>query len=72
MLKSTLTGEYFDERDSVRLVNPKQACFYWTRGVKPLSIYPSKNFKTNEPCLVFIFSRTKTKDLYEEWMKKKH
>jgi len=68
MMKSSLTGEYFDEKDAIRLVNPKQACFYWSNGVKPLSIYPSKDMYSGEPVLVFIFSRSKTKELYEQWM----
>ena len=72
MLKSTLTGEYFDEKDSVRLVNPAQAAYYWSQGVKPLSIYPSKNWKTGKPVLVFIFSIAKTQELYNEWLQEEH
>ena len=67
MMKSSLTGEYFDESDSIRIINPKQACYYWSRGIKPLSIYPSQDFKSGEPILVFLFSKTKTKEVYEEW-----
>lgn len=71
MLVSSLTGKYYDEKDSIRLVNVKQAAFYWANGVKPLSIYPGEDFKTHEPILVFIFKRSETKDLYKEWIEKK-
>ena len=68
MLMSSLTGEYYDENDSIRIVNIKQALFYWINNVRPLSIYPGKDLKTGEPILVFIFKKSKTKDLYKEWL----
>lgn len=71
MLQSSLTGEFFDEKDAVRILNPKQASFYWARGIKPWSIYPSKDLRTDEPIIVFLFSRSKTKELYEEWQNRK-
>lgn len=51
----------------IPIVNPKQAAFYWHRGVKPIDIYPSISTNTNEPILVFVFSRNDTYMLYEEW-----
>lgn len=72
MLLSTLTGEYYDESDSIRVVNPRQAAFYWGKcGVKPLSIYPGTDFKSGADILVFVFSKSKTKDIYQEWLKTK-
>ena len=71
MLQSSLTGEIFDEKDAVRILNTRQAGFYWSRGIKPLSIYPSKDLRNNEPVIVFLFSRSKTQGLYEEWQNKK-
>ncbi len=71
MLESSLTGELFDEKDAIRIINPKQASFYWSRGIRPYSIYPSKDFKTGDPIIVFLFSRSKTQELYEEWQKKR-
>lgn len=68
MLISSLTGKHYDEKDSIRLVNPKQCAFYWSRGVKPLSIYPGKDLKTGEDILVFIFRISETKELYKEWI----
>ena len=73
MMKSSLTGEFFDERDSIRIVNPKQAAFYWgKKGLKPLNIYPSQDFKTGEDIIVYIFSKSKTQEVYEEWKKRGH
>ena len=68
MLYSSLKRQYYDEEDSIRILNTKQAAFYWgTKGIKPISIYPSTNFKTGEQCIVFIFSRSQTHEAYEEW-----
>ena len=73
MLQSSLTGEMFDEKDAIRIINPKQAAFYWaTGGIKPYSIYPSKDFNTGDPIVVFLFSKEKTGDIYKEWLKQKH
>ena len=72
MILSTLTGKYFDENDSVRLVNTKQCAFYWgEKGIKPLSIYPSTDLNTGEYILVYIFSKSKTQEAYREWQERK-
>jgi hypothetical protein len=72
MLQSSLTGEFFDEKDCVRIVNPKQAAVYWSEyGIKPFSIYPSKDLNDNSPIIVFLFSKSRTKDAYEKWTKQK-
>lgn len=71
MLISSLTGKYYDEKDAIRIVNTKQAAFYWKNGVKPISVYPGDDLKTGELILVFVFSKSKTKDLYKEWLKTK-
>ena len=69
---STLRKIEYDEKDAIRIVNPKQAAFYWSKGLQPLSIYPSKDLNTSEPMLVFIFSRSKSKPLFEEWCSRSH
>jgi len=72
---SEVTSEYRNKKyqttGTVRLLNQKQAAFYWANGVEPLDIYLSRNFETGEPRIVYIFSREDTKDLYEEWIKQK-
>lgn len=72
---SEVTSEYRNKKyqttGTVRLLNQKQAAFYWANGVEPLDIYLSRNFETGEPRIVYIFSREDTKELYEEWIKQK-
>lgn len=72
-MNNTVTSEYRNKKyqttGTVRLLNQKQAAFYWSRGVEPLDIYLSKNFDTGEPRIVYIFSREDTKELYEEWQR---
>lgn len=73
MMLSTLTGEYYDENDAIRLVNTKQCAFYWgVKGIKPLSIYPSKDIKTGENILVYMFSKSKTQEAYKEWIERRN
>jgi len=50
------------------IVNPKQAAFYWSKGVEPIHIYPSIDSRTNTPIVVFVFERSETYSLYKEWL----
>ena len=36
-------------------------------NVYPVDIYPSVDFNTGRPILVYIFEKEKTRDLYEQW-----
>ncbi len=69
---STLRKITYDENDAIRIVNPKQAAFYWHRGLQPISIYPSKDYVTDDPIIVFIFKKSDTKELFTEWCERKH
>ena len=73
MIKTTFKIKYYDDKDAIRILNPKQSAFYWSNGVEPLDIYPSKNHETNEPVIVYIFSRSETQEtgVYDEWCNKK-
>ena len=55
--------------DAIRILNQKQAAFYWNNGIEPLDIYPSTDFNSGESVIVFVFSRSKTQEtgLYDEW-----
>lgn len=68
---SSLRKIEFDEHDAIRIINPKQAAFYWNKGLEPISIYPSNDHKTGEPLLVFLFQKSRTKELFDEWCKRK-
>ena len=51
------------------IINPKQAAFYWgDKGIKPHDIYPSKENKTGQNIIVFVFNRDETYNAYQEWM----
>lgn len=70
MVYSSYRKEEYDNKDSIRILNAKQAAFYWTKGVRPYDVYPTLDFKTDEPVIAFIFSRKATKILYDEWCKR--
>ncbi len=56
------------DRD-IPIVNPKQAAFYWgAKGIEPKHIYPSKDNRTGDDIVVFVFNRDKTYDAYHEWL----
>lgn len=52
----------------IPILNPKQAAFYWSRGIEPIDIYPSVDSRTNTPIIVFLFNRDQTHALYKEWL----
>ncbi len=69
MLISSLTKKPYDEKDAIVVLNMKQSSFYWgKKGIQPLSIYPSNDRKTGEPIIVFVFSKSKTREAYQEWL----
>lgn len=68
---SAYRNKKYQTTGTVRLLNQKQAAFYWANGVEPLDIYLSRNFETGEPRIVYIFSREDTKELYERWLNEK-
>lgn len=64
---SDLTKCEYSPSDVVRIVNPKQSAAYMAHGAKLLDVYSSRDFKTNEPIIVFIYNRIETTDLYDKW-----
>lgn len=52
----------------IPIVNPKQAAYYWSKGVEPIDVYPSMDINTNVPIIVFVFNRDDTYILYKEWL----
>ena len=71
-VQSSYKNKHYDATESLRILNPRQASFYWSRGVEPLDIYLSKNFETGDPMIVYVFSRKDTQELYGEWCKRDH
>lgn len=70
---SNFNQKRYKVSDAIRIVNQKQAAFYWSKGIEPLDIYPSKDFKTNEPIIVYVFSRKESKEsgAYDDWCNRK-
>ena len=62
------TYNYFST-DIVRILNLKQAMAFISNGAELIDIYTSKDRKTDNPILIFVFDKESTKDLYELWMK---
>lgn len=70
--KSSMTGRNIDFDDNIVILNPKQAAFYWEeKGIQPVHIYPSRDSKTDNPVIVFVFQKSATQDAYREWMERK-
>lgn len=72
MVHSEITGKDYYPSQVVRIINIRQACSYMRLGKIPVDIYPSIDFKTNNPVLVILFNREDTKDAYERWCDSKN
>lgn len=66
-IKSLVTGIEYRPSEIVRIVNSSQCAAYMTYGAKLLDIYPSRDFKTHKPIVVYIFNRKDTTELYDKW-----
>ena len=73
MIESNFRNTKYKDSDAIRILNQKQAAFYWGKGLEPLDIYPSKAFDTGEPVIVYVFSRSQTQEtgVYDEWCTRK-
>lgn len=73
MNESNFRDKEYKDKDIIKILNPKQAAFYWINGVKPLDSYPSLRNDTGEPVIVYVFSQsqTKTTGVYKTWCDKK-
>lgn len=72
MIESNFRNKKYKDSDTIRILNPKQAAFYWDNKIEPLDIYPSTAFDTGEPVIVYVFSRSKTQDAYEKWCNRRN
>lgn len=67
---SQMTGKEYRPKDVVRLLNIYQATYYISRGILPVDIYSSSDYRTGEPRLVFLFNRQESKDIYDAWCRR--
>lgn len=72
-VQSSLRDKTYETKDAIRILNPKQAAFYWGNGCPLLDIYISKDYKTGEPVIVYIFNRDETQSsgAYDAWCRNK-
>ena len=67
LIKSNLGDFEYDNKNVVRIINPKQRDLYLLNGVMPKDIYTSIDSKTDEKILVYIFSKESTQEVYKKW-----
>lgn len=70
LIKSNTTGRYYAAKNSIRVIDHKQATLYMHHGVYFIDAYPSKDRKTNEPIMVYVYEKSESlKKLYDLWKK---
>ena len=67
-IKSNLGNFTYDNKDVVRIFNPKQRDLYLMNGIMPKDIYVSVDNKTDEKILVYIFLKEDTREAYTKWL----
>ena len=67
-IKSNLGDFTYNNKDVVRILNPKQRDLYLMNGIMPKDIYTSVDDKTNEKILVYIFLKEDTREAYGKWL----
>lgn len=67
LIKSNLGNFTYDNKNVVRIFNPKQRDLYLMNGIMPKDIYTSIDSKTDEKILVYIFSKDDTREAYKKW-----
>lgn len=67
IVKSNLGDFSYDNREVVRIFNPKQRDLYLMNGIMPKDIYTSIDNKTDEKILVYIFLKEDTREAYKKW-----
>lgn len=60
---SDFTQKYYEKEEAVPVKIVKQAGLYIKYGVRPVDLF----WDDDENCLVFMFSKKETKDLFQMW-----
>lgn len=71
--RSALSGEKYDvfDEDVIHILNIFQAAYYVENGCPILDVQLSSDRKSGKPILVFLFRRSATKSLFDQWCKQK-
>lgn len=67
-VKSNLGDFTYNNKEVVRIFNPKQRDLYLINGIMPKDIYVSVDSNTDEKILVYIFSKEDTREAYNKWL----
>lgn len=70
--KSALSGETYDvfDKDVIKILNPLQSAFYVSRSIPILDVRLSTD-NIGRPILVYLFRRSLTKEVFDEWCRQK-
>lgn len=68
-IKGKFSNKEYNASKAVRVLNPSQAAAYWINGVAPCDCYPSRDYETGKPVIVYIFDREQCQDVYDKWCK---
>ena len=69
-IKARFSNIEYKAKDCVKILNPFQAALYWCNGVEPVEIYPSRDYETGKPLIVYVFKKSETKEVFDLWCKK--
>ena len=67
-IKSNLGDFTYNNKDVVRIYNPKQRDLYLMNGIMPKDIYTSVDSGTDEKILVYIFLKEDMREAYNKWL----
>ena len=67
LVHSLTTGKDYNPRKSCRVGNPLQIAVYLKLHAELLDIYDSIDRFTGQPCVVAIFDKEATSEIYEKW-----
>lgn len=69
-IKSRFTSQDYYSNEAIRILDPMQAALYWTNGVIPLDIFPSRDYKTDKALIVYVFRKSETKEVFDKWCRR--
>lgn len=62
--------DYYSNEAISRILDPMQAALYWSNGVIPLDVFPSRDYKTGKALIVYVFRKSETKEVFDKWCKR--
>lgn len=70
-VESIITGKRYNVFDCIKILNIQQVIYYLKNNVSLQDMKISEDRQTGKPCLVFYFIREDTREVYDEWCKRK-